>query len=179
MRGRSAVHACLVLEQDVLPCKPFLQSLPRKTGTFVVLKMRYFRLIAASSLDLVGARNFASSTIFWSELAANSEAKAIHRSRRNLQWKVSLRSIRCLRCTVYLAKRVLMLCSAIFFYTCKASIIINVLCVPRYGFIIAVTTIDNIGVGHIQPGRGFVVYPVKYKVNGISKPIETSYYLVF
>ena len=72
-----------------------------------------------------------------------------------------------------------MLCSAIFFYTCKASIIINVLCVPRYGFIIAVTTIDNIGVGHIQPGRGFVVYPVKYKVNGISKPIETSYYLVF
>ena len=34
----------------------------------------------------------------------------------------------------------------------------------RYGFIIAVTTIDNIGVGHIQPGRGFVVYPVKYKV---------------
>ena len=35
----------------------------------------------------------------------------------------------------------------------------------RYGFIIAVTTIDNIGVGHIQPGRGFVVYPVKYKVS--------------
>lgn len=35
----------------------------------------------------------------------------------------------------------------------------------RYGFIIAVTTIDNIGVGAIQPGRGFVVYPVKYKVN--------------
>jgi hypothetical protein len=34
----------------------------------------------------------------------------------------------------------------------------------RYGFIIAVTTIDNIGVGAIQPGRGFVVYPVKYKV---------------
>lgn len=64
-----------------------------------------------------------------------------------------------------------------FFYTCKASIIINVFCVVRYGFIIAVTTIDNIGVGHIQPGRGFVVYPVKYKVNGTSKPIETSYYL--
>ena len=34
----------------------------------------------------------------------------------------------------------------------------------RYGFIIAVTTIDNIGVGQIQPGRGFVEYPVKYKV---------------
>ena len=34
----------------------------------------------------------------------------------------------------------------------------------RYGFVIAVTTIDNIGVGEIQPGRGFVVYPVKYKV---------------
>jgi len=36
-----------------------------------------------------------------------------------------------------------------------------VLC--RYGFVIAVTTIDNIGAGLIQPGRGFVVYPVKYK----------------
>jgi len=47
-------------------------------------------------------------------------------------------------------------------------------CVFRYGFIIAVTTIDNIGVGHIQPGRGFVVYPVKYKVNGTSKPVQTS-----
>jgi len=33
----------------------------------------------------------------------------------------------------------------------------------RYGFVIAVTTIDNIGAGLIQPGRGFVVYPVKYK----------------
>jgi len=29
--------------------------------------------------------------------------------------------------------------------------------------VIAVTTIDNIGAGLIQPGRGFVVYPVKYK----------------
>jgi len=35
--------------------------------------------------------------------------------------------------------------------------------VCRYGFVIAVTTIDNIGAGVIQPGRGFVVYPVKYK----------------
>jgi hypothetical protein len=33
----------------------------------------------------------------------------------------------------------------------------------RYGFVIAVTTIDNIGAGLIQPSRGFVVYPVKYK----------------
>lgn len=33
----------------------------------------------------------------------------------------------------------------------------------RYGFVIAVTTIDNIGAGIIQPGRGFVLYPVKYK----------------
>ena len=30
--------------------------------------------------------------------------------------------------------------------------------VCRYGFVIAVTTIDNIGAGVIQPGRGFVVY---------------------
>ena len=28
---------------------------------------------------------------------------------------------------------------------------------------IAVTTIDNIGAGIIQQGRGMVVYPVKYK----------------
>lgn len=33
----------------------------------------------------------------------------------------------------------------------------------RYGFVIAVTTIDNIGAGLILPGQGFVVYPVKYK----------------
>lgn len=33
----------------------------------------------------------------------------------------------------------------------------------RYGFVIAVTTIDNIGAGVIQPSRGFVLYPVKYK----------------
>ncbi|OXB52368.1 hypothetical protein ASZ78_004125, partial [Callipepla squamata] len=32
-----------------------------------------------------------------------------------------------------------------------------------YGFVIAVTTIDNIGAGVIQPGRGFVLYPVRYK----------------
>ena len=36
-------------------------------------------------------------------------------------------------------------------------------CTGKYGFVIAVTTIDNIGAGLIQPGQGFVVYPVKYK----------------
>merc|ERR1739838_93747 len=36
-------------------------------------------------------------------------------------------------------------------------------CSGKHGFIIAVTTIDNIGAGMIQHGRGFVVYPVKYK----------------
>ncbi|VDK50361.1 unnamed protein product [Anisakis simplex] len=36
-------------------------------------------------------------------------------------------------------------------------------CTGKYGFVIAVTTIDNIGSGLIQPGRGFVVYPVKYR----------------
>lgn len=35
--------------------------------------------------------------------------------------------------------------------------------IQRYGFIIAITTIDNIGTGLIQPGRGYVVYPVEYK----------------
>ena len=34
----------------------------------------------------------------------------------------------------------------------------------RYGFVIAVTTIDNIGLGALQSGRGFALYPVKYKV---------------
>ena len=38
-------------------------------------------------------------------------------------------------------------------------------CVCRYGFVIAVTTIDNIGLGTLQPGRGFSLYPVKYKVS--------------
>lgn len=36
-------------------------------------------------------------------------------------------------------------------------------CTGKYGFVIAVTTIDTIGHGIIQPGRGFVIYPVKYK----------------
>ncbi len=35
--------------------------------------------------------------------------------------------------------------------------------IKRYGFIIAITTIDNIGTGLIQTGRGYVVYPVEYK----------------
>ena len=33
----------------------------------------------------------------------------------------------------------------------------------KYGFVIAVTTIDSVGAGLIQPGQGFVLYPVKYK----------------
>lgn len=32
---------------------------------------------------------------------------------------------------------------------------------------IAVTTIDNIGLGALQSGRGFALYPVKYKVGGL------------
>ena len=30
----------------------------------------------------------------------------------------------------------------------------------KYGFVIAVTTIDSVGAGLIKPGEGFVVYPV-------------------
>ena len=37
------------------------------------------------------------------------------------------------------------------------------LIVGKYGFVIAVTTIDSVGAGLIQPGQGFVLYPVKYK----------------
>ncbi|KAK2121745.1 DNA-directed RNA polymerase II subunit RPB7 [Saguinus oedipus] len=36
-------------------------------------------------------------------------------------------------------------------------------CTGKYGFVIAVATIDNIGAGVIQPGQGFLLYPVKYK----------------
>lgn len=36
-------------------------------------------------------------------------------------------------------------------------------CTGKHGFIIGVTAIDTIGHGLIQPGRGFVTYPVKYR----------------
>lgn len=40
---------------------------------------------------------------------------------------------------------------------------VNVHSIRRYGFVIAVTTIDSISSGLVLPGQGFVVYPVKYK----------------
>lgn len=33
----------------------------------------------------------------------------------------------------------------------------------RYGFIVAITSIESIGSGMIQSGRGYCSYPVKYK----------------
>ena len=48
-------------------------------------------------------------------------------------------------------------------------------CTGKYGFVIAVTTIDNVGVGLIQPGRGFVVYPVKYKAI-VFRPFKVCHY---
>ncbi|XP_064385104.1 DNA-directed RNA polymerase II subunit RPB7 [Halichondria panicea] len=36
-------------------------------------------------------------------------------------------------------------------------------CTGKYGFVIAVTTIDNIGAGALQTGRGLALYPVKYR----------------
>lgn len=36
-------------------------------------------------------------------------------------------------------------------------------CSGKYGFVIAVTTIDSIGSGIIQSGTGFVTYPIKYR----------------
>jgi len=36
-------------------------------------------------------------------------------------------------------------------------------CTGKYGFVIAVTNIENISAGLIQPGQGLVVYHVKYK----------------
>lgn len=44
------------------------------------------------------------------------------------------------------------------------TVLIKLSLFSRYGFVIAVTTIDNIGLGALQPGRGFALYPVKYKV---------------
>ncbi|KAI1290067.1 DNA-directed RNA polymerase II subunit RPB7 [Halotydeus destructor] len=36
-------------------------------------------------------------------------------------------------------------------------------CTGKYGFVVAVTTIEKIGDGIIQTGSGFVTYPIKYK----------------
>jgi DNA-directed RNA polymerase II subunit RPB7 len=36
-------------------------------------------------------------------------------------------------------------------------------CSGTYGFVIAVTCIDNIGDGNLQPGRGFALYHIKYR----------------
>lgn len=36
-------------------------------------------------------------------------------------------------------------------------------CTGKYGFVICVTSIENIGPGNIKPGEGFVLYNVKYK----------------
>jgi len=44
-------------------------------------------------------------------------------------------------------------------------------CSGKYGFVIAVTTIDSIGSGQILPGRGFVNYPIKYKAI-VFRPIK-------
>ncbi len=43
------------------------------------------------------------------------------------------------------------------------TVILHVFLAGKYGFVIAVTTIDSVGAGLIKPGEGFVVYPVKYK----------------
>ncbi len=43
------------------------------------------------------------------------------------------------------------------------TLIKHVFLAGKYGFVIAVTTIDSVGAGLIKPGEGFVVYPVKYK----------------
>jgi DNA-directed RNA polymerase II subunit RPB7 len=37
------------------------------------------------------------------------------------------------------------------------------MCKGKYGFVVAVTSLYDIGAGLIEPGRGFVVYPVKYR----------------
>lgn len=62
-------------------------------------------------------------------------------------------------CTGKLVSFVMMLFIFIFFHKSVTSII----SCYRYGFVIAVTTIDSIGSGLVIPGQGFVVYPVKYK----------------
>lgn len=44
-------------------------------------------------------------------------------------------------------------------------------CTGKNGFVIAVTTIDSIGLGALQPGRGFALYPIKYKAV-VFRPIK-------
>ena len=65
----------------------------------------------------------------------------------------------------YLNSRIILIISSFFFFTL------------RYGFIIAITTIDNIGTGLIQPGRGYVVYPVEYKAI-VFRPFKGKKFLI-
>ena len=46
-------------------------------------------------------------------------------------------------------------------------------CTGKYGFVIAVTNIENISAGLIQPGQGLVVYHVKYKAI-VFRPFKVS-----
>ena len=95
------------------------------------------------SIDCFGTWNYVTSSIFWPSTHGNCETEVVHRSRGYLHWKVS---------NILLLKLKLKLFNCFTFHLGT-----------RYGFVIAVTTIDNIGAGIIQPGQGFVVYPVKYK----------------
>ena len=36
-------------------------------------------------------------------------------------------------------------------------------CSGRYGFVVTVTSVDDIGKGQVQQGTGHAVFPVKYK----------------
>ncbi len=95
--------------------------------------------------DLFGARDPPASTILWTQSAEHSQTEAVHWGGGNMYGEVSPAE------------------SSRSEYYDEISISNVSLLFHRYGFVIAVTTIDNIGAGVIQPGRGFVLYPVKYK----------------
>lgn len=103
-------------------------------------------LTVVVTIDLSGAWNSPPSTIFWTQPFEHSQTKTVHWGRRNMYWKVSSFS------NEWMNER-----------TLKIRLSNAFVLFHRYGFVIAVTTIDNIGAGVIQPGRGFVLYPVKYK----------------
>lgn len=94
------------------------------------------------SADSAGSRDPPPPAVLWSQSARYSQEEAVYWSGGYMYWEVS--EFRKGWCKGWFG-----LCIHHFW---------------RYGFVIAVTTIDNIGLGTLQPGRGFSLYPVKYKV---------------
>lgn len=125
--------------------------------------------------DSLGPWDPPPSTILWSQPSRYSQEKAVHRSRGYMHWEVSYCSLHGSSITyIHLGFLDLRGRASNIFKEGPCSPLLPQRNAPpsmklymlssRYGFVIAVTTIDNIGLGTLQPGRGFSLYPVKYKV---------------